>query len=338
MQTLPDAAAGQPVTCPNCQAEMPAEPVPALKPPKRRVRAWAIGLGLVLALGGAGLAAYLFINRPVPTDFTDPNGIFSARFPGPPEARTVSEARPQVLRWGERLYRAQAWGMEYSVAILDGLNVGDQLYGPATRDKHINNVIVIALTNASGRPLFERQAIHEGHHAQEIVFLRQDDGRLTALRVLAGERCVLRLAVTGPGDKDAPADFLDRAGEFFNGAHVEHGFGPPIVVEPPLVSAAALADAYRADARAADAKYKDRWLRVTGSVRTVARNGTELLLEAGAGVLIVKRAPQARRSVPVRRAGTEVTISGKCRGLEAAAGAEPRVLVEDAIVARPPPQ
>jgi hypothetical protein len=294
---------------------------------------WVIGLVLV---GGAGLSAYLLINRPIPTDFTDPNEIFSARFPNPPEAETVSQARPQMLRWGEQLYRAKEWRKEYSVAILDGLNAGDDLYGPTSRDRHINGVVAVTITNANGKQLFRRPATHEGHPAQEIVFVSRDNGKLTALRVLAGERCVLRLAVTGPGDKDEPADFLDRAGEFFDGVHVEAGFGPPIVDDPPAVSAADLAAAYRADARAADAKYKDRWLRVTGSVREVAKDGTEFLMEAGESVVVVKRAPQARLTVPVRRPGTQVTITGKCRGLETGAAAGPRVLLEDAIVAHPP--
>jgi hypothetical protein len=294
---------------------------------------WVIGLVVV----GAGLSAYLFIKRPTWTDFTDPNGIFSARFPNLPEAETVSQARPLMLRWGEERYRAKVWRREYSVAILDGLNAGDELYGPTTRDKHINGVVVVTVTNANGKQLFERPATHEGHTAQEVVFVSRDDGKLTALRVLAGERYVLRLAVTAPGNKDEPADFLDWAREFFDGVHVEAGFGPPIVDDPPAVSATDLAAAYRADPRAADGKYKDRWLRVTGSVRKMAGDGTEFLLEAGEGVVVVKRAAPARRTVRVRRPGTQVAATGKCRGLEAGAAAEPRVLLEDAIVARPPP-
>jgi hypothetical protein len=333
-QTIPDEAARQTVRCLSCQAEFPAEPArPTANPPKRRVLSWVLGLILV----AAGLsAAYLLTNRPIPTDFTAPNGIFSARFPNRPEAEEVSEAQPLLLLWGEQLYRAKVWRKEYSVAILDGLNVGDELYGPTTRDAHINNVVALAVTNANGRQLFERQATHEGHPAQEVVF-RQDDGKLTALRVLAGERHVLRLAVTGPGKEDGATDFLDEAGEFFDGVHVEAGFGPPIAADPPAVSAADLAAAYRADPRAADAKYRDRWLRVTGSVQKVARDGTEFLMEAGESVVVVKRAPPARRTVRVRGPGTRVTTTGKCRGLQAGATAGPRVVLADAIVARPPP-
>jgi hypothetical protein len=329
-QTVPDATAGQTVQCPSCQAEFPAEPAPpAPTPPKRRVRWGVIGLMLV----GAGLSAYLLINRPIPTDFTDPDGIFSARFPNRPEAETVSRANPQMLRWGQQQYRAEVWRKEYSVTIYDGLNVGDELYGPATRDKHINAVVVVTVTNANGKQLFERPATHESHTAREVVFVGRDDGRLTALRVVAGERHALRLAVTGPGDPKEPAAFLDGARAFFDGVHVEAGFGPPVVDDPPAVSVADLAAAYKADARAADAKYKDRWLRVTGPVREVAEDGTGFLMGAGEGVVVVKRAPEARLTVRVRGPGTPVATTGKCRGLEAGAAAGARVLLEDAIVA-----
>jgi hypothetical protein len=333
-QTVPDEAAGQTVRCPSCQVEFPAELTPpAPSPPKRRVRLWVIGL-VVVAIG---LPAYLFISRPIPTDFTDPNGIFSARFPDRPEAQTVTQAKPLLLRWGEQLYRAKVWQKVYLVAILDGLNAGDELYGPSSRDTHINGVVVVTITNANGKQIFERPATHEGHHAQEVVFVGRDDGKLTALRVLAGEHHVLRLAVTGPGDADKPTGFLDGAAEFFDGVHVEAGFGPPIMNDPPAVSATDLAAAYKADAKAADEKYKDRWLRVTGSVREVARDGTVLLMEAGKSVVVVKRAPQARRTVPVQGPGKQVALTGKCRGLEAGAATGARILLEDAIVARPSP-
>ncbi len=333
--TAPDEAAGRPVRCPACRAEFPAGPAapPAPKPARRRVLPWLLGLALV---GGAGLAAYLLIGRPTPTDFTDPEGVFSARFPDRPEAKVVSQAQPLLLRWGERLYRAKAGREEYSVAVLDGLNAGDQPYGPATRDAHINGVIVLTASNADGAQLFERPAAHEGHPAREAVFVRRGDGRLTALRVLAGERHALRLAVTGPGDPDKPADFLGRAAEFFDTVHVGAGFGPPVVADPPAVSAADLAAAYRADAGAADAKYKGRWLRVSGTVREVAEGGTEFLVGAGGGAVLVRRAPAARMAVRVGRPGAEVTVTGRCRGLGAEPPEGPRPLLEGAVVARPP--
>jgi hypothetical protein len=213
---------------------------------------------------------------------------------------------------------------------VDGLDAGDELYGPDTRDKHINAVAVVTITNTGGKQLTERPTTHEGHPARELVFVR-DDGQLTALRVLAGERYVPQLAVTGSGNKDKPDEFLERAREFFDGAHVGAAFGPPITEEPPAVSAADLAAAYRADAKAADAKYKDRWLKVRGKVREADKDGKGLVLAAGEGAVVVRRAPAARRTVPVKAAGVEVELTGKCRG----PGADDRVVLEDATVGRP---
>src|SRR5262245_55767572 len=93
-QRVPDKAAGQTKLCPNCQAEF--SPEPELPEPEPRKR-WFLWLLLVLILVGGGVAAYFFLQRPTPTDFTDPNGIFSARFPNVPEAETVSKANPMML-------------------------------------------------------------------------------------------------------------------------------------------------------------------------------------------------------------------------------------------------
>jgi tRNA_anti-like len=333
-QTVADAAPGETVRCPACQAELPAPPAGPAPATPGRFLPWAVGLGLAAI---AALIASLFLGRSNPTDFADPDGMFSARFPNRPEAQAVSRAQPLLLLWGEQLYRANANGNEYSVSVLDGVNAGDQPYGPASRDIQINEAVVIALTNADGKMLLDRPVVHEGHPAREVVYLHREDGRLTALRVLAGESRILRLAVIGSGDKDKPGDFLDKAGEFFGGVHVGTGFGPPILEDPPTVSAADLVAAYKADAQAADAKFKDRWLRVTGAVREVAEDGTEFLLDAGDGTVLVRRAPPGRRSARVRADGITYTTTGKCRGLDAS-GTGLRVLFEDAIVAHPPPR
>lgn len=335
-QTIPDEPAGQAVRCPSCQCEYPAEATqPASDPPKRR--AGPSPIALILAAGVllvTGLSAYLFF-RPIPTSFTDPNGIFSTQFPNRPEVEIISQANPLVLRWGEARHRAEAWGAEYSVAILDGLNAGDELYGPATRDKHINDVLLIAVTNANGKQLLERQATHEDHAAREVLFADQD-GKLTALRVVVGERCAVRLMVSGLATGNEPAAALDQAGEFFAGVHLGAGFGPPVVDDPIVAAAADLVSAYEADAVAANAKYKDRWLKVTGPVREVAQDGTEFLIEAGESVVVVKRAAPARMTVRLNP-GTEATTAGRCRGLEVDSSGNRRVLLEEAIVARSRP-
>jgi hypothetical protein len=307
---------------------------PASNPPKRRASPSAIGL--ILAVGvllATGLSAYLAF-RPLPTDFTEPDGIFSTRFPNRPEAEIVSQANPMLLRWGEERYRANAWGEEYSVAILDGMNSGAELYGPATRDKHINDVLIVSVTNAGGRQLLERQTTHEEHPAREVLFASQD-GKLTALRVVVGERCALRMMVSGLATGKEPAASLDEAGEFFAGVHLGAEFGPPVVDDPLVVSAVDLVAAYKADSDAADANYKDRWLKVTGSVGDVAQDGTQFLMNADESVVVVKRARPARMTVRLNP-GTEATTTARCRGLEDSSS-DRRILLDEAIVARSRP-
>jgi hypothetical protein len=289
---------------------------------------------VTVGLVAVGLSAYLVINRPTPVDFTDPDGIFSAHFPNQPQADAVSQANPLLLKWGEQQYQASVGGKEYSVAILSGLNAGDDLYGPTSRDGHINGVAVAKVANANGKQLLERSATHENHAARDVVFVGR--GKVTAMRVLAGERCALRLEVTEPSSDGKAAAFLDQAGEFFAQVHVGAAFGPPIIDEPPTVSAADLAAAYKTAAEAAEAQYKDRWLQVTGSVREVIEDANEFLLDAGESAVLVKRAPRARRTVRVRP-GMQVTTTGKCRGLEAKPAESPRVVLEDGIVAHTPP-
>src|SRR5437762_10547189 len=84
-QSVADKGVGQTVRCENCQAEFVAA---AAAPSRaaRRLLPWIIIILVVLVVfGGAGLAAYLFIDTPTQTDFTEPGGIFSARFPGDPK-------------------------------------------------------------------------------------------------------------------------------------------------------------------------------------------------------------------------------------------------------------
>jgi hypothetical protein len=174
---------------------------------------------------------------------------------------------------------------------------------------------------------------HEGHVAREMAYVRKDDGRLTAARAIVGEHQILRLSVTGSGDKDKPTEFLDQAAEFFNAVHVGPAFGPPVTEDPPAVTAVELNAAYKTDPKAADAKYKGKWLRVTGKVKAVADGGTSFKMDAGPSVIEVLRAPPARRTVRVQ-AGQTATMTGKCRGREPAE-TEPRVILDEAIVIHP---
>jgi hypothetical protein len=274
--------------------------------------------------------------RPTPTDYTDPDGILSARFPSPVTSDRT-DGNPLVLKVGERLTRGAAAGKEYSVAVLDSLNTGDQEVGPAGRDAQVNSALAIVLANNNGNKLVDRPATHEGHAAREVAYVSRDDDRLTALRFVGGEDYVVRMAVTGSGDRAGGEAFLNQAAGFFDGVHLGPGFGPPVLEDPLTVSAADLAAAYQADRAAADAKYKDRWLRVAGRVRTVGSDGQEFELDAGGAVVVVRRAARARMSVPVRRAGELATATGKCRGLDPAAAPGLRVVLENATVLRPAP-
>ena len=331
-QTVPDEDAGRTVRCPKCQAEYLAAPVAPPGPPKSERRTGPLLLGVLALLAVGGLVAYLVFGMARPTDYADPAGLFTAHFPDAPETETVSTADPTVLRWGERVTQARAGGREYAVAALEGINMGNQEVGPASRDAQLLSVVVLAATNSNGKTVLDRPATHEGHVARETVIVNADDGELTALRAVVGEQAAVRMTVTGSGDSDNPAAFLDSAADFFNGVHLGPGFGRPVVTDPVAVSAAALGAAYRADPAAADAKYQGRWVRVTGPVATVGPDGTTFELDAGGTTIEVQRAPRGRLSVPVRKEGGTVTVTGKCRGM----GAGARVVLTDGTVIDPP--
>lgn len=339
-QTVPDEASGTTVRCPTCQADFSAEPLPPLvvPPPERpRVLPWVIGLLLV---AGAGVAAYQLIDTSKPTDVTDPTGMFAARFPNEVEIKAVSTAEPMRLLWGEQLYRTNAGGKDYSASVLDGVNAGDQPYGTQTRDTHINEAIVILLTKLDGQILLDRRVEHQGHLAREVALVSRDDGKLTALRVLAGEHHIVRLAVTGSGNKDKAGEFLDKAGEFFNDVKVGVAFGPPITADPPAVTADELNAAYWADRKAADAKYKDKWVRVTGPVHAAGEDRTSFTMRAGQSFIDVHRAPPGRRMVAVPDKGESVTVTGKCEGQTIAGGPHGgtgHINLENAIIEHPAP-
>jgi hypothetical protein len=331
-QTVADMEAGKTVQCPTCRAEYSADAAaPWPTPTSPKSRPGLVILGLVV-LGGAALAAYLAFWRATPTDVVEPAGMFTARFPNAPDVSTVSEADPMVLKWGEQLYLARTGGKEYAVSLLDGVNAGDQEYGPQSRDTQANEALVIIQTSDDGRELAERTVPHEGHVAREMAYVHKDDGRLTAARAIVGEHQILRLTVTGSGDKDKPTEFLDQAADFFNSVHTGPAFGPPIVEDPPAVTATELSAAYKADPRAADAKYKDHWVRVKGTLREATTDRTTFQMDLGDRAVLVRRAAPARRTVQLPKAGGSVALTGRCRGLDGESG---QVVLDEAIVIHP---
>jgi hypothetical protein len=291
---------------------------------------------LLALIALSGLAAYLVFGASRPTEYTDPAGMFTAHFPDTPATETVAIADPTILRWGEQVTRAKAGGREYAVAVLEEMNTGDQEVGPAARDAQLGSVVVVVPTNSNGKTVLDRPATHDGHVAREIVIVNKDDGRLTAVRAVVGERHALRMEVSGSGDRDQAAAFLEAAAGFFAGVHPGPPFGSPVLADPIAVSAADLEAAYRADAKAADATYKDRWVRVTGPVAAVGADKTTFELDAGGARVVVQRAPRGRLSVPVRQGAGSVMVTGKCQGISAPAGeATSRVFLADATVIRP---
>src|SRR5262249_41091297 len=154
----------------------------------------------------------------------------------------------------------------------------------------------------------------------EMAYVHKEDGRMTAARAIVGEHQILRLTVTGSGDKDKPTEFLDQAADFFNSVHPGPAFGPPIVEAPPAVTPTALSAAYKSAPKAADAKYKDHWLLLKGKLHEAAKDRTSFLMDAGDGAVVVRRATPARRTVPLPKPGGAVALTGKCRGLDSQSG------------------
>jgi len=64
----------------------------------------------------------------------------------------------------------------------------------------------------------------------------------------------------------------------------------------------------------------------------VGKDRTSFQIGADDGVVVVRRAAPARRSVPLPKAGGTVTLTGKCRGVDTESG---HVVVDDAIVIPP---
>lgn len=312
-------------------------PTPTPPVPRPKARGWVgpVVLG-VLVLAAAGGAAWYYVStRTEPTDFAEPAGLFTARFPNPPTTTTVTEPDAKMLVVGERVTKAAAGGTEYAVAVLEALGGGDQEVSPATSAKQANMALVMMASNTNGDLVHQGAATHDGHAGREAVIAARDGGRLTAVRLVVGEKLGVRMTVTGPGDKANPAAFLAAAAPFFDTVRLGPAFGPP-VAEPVAVTAAELGAAYQADAKAADERFKGRWVRVTGPVRDTAADGTAFEFDAGGATISVQRAPRGRLAVPVRKGAEPATATGKCLGVTDPA-APHRVSLADAIVIRPPP-
>ncbi|QDU20367.1 OB-fold protein [Urbifossiella limnaea] len=295
---------------------------PAPKP-RRRFGWFLAALVVLAAAGGGGWLVYSNLSRPA--DYADPDGVFTATFPNPPAALPVITADPAFLKWGERGAKASVGRREYAVTVQDGLNPGNQEPGPAGRDAQAEMLVVMFAANTDGTPVTSRAAKHDGHVGREVVIAGRDDGRLTAVRVVVGETCAVRMTVKAPGDKAGAEAALADAAAFFDTVKLGPAFGPAIVEEPLAVSATELAAAYKADPAAADGRFKGRWVRVNGKVTDTADGAFTV-----DGDVAVRRAAKARMNVPARR-GSPVTATGKCLGL-----VDGKATLAEAVVLPPP--
>ncbi|MFO0800668.1 MAG: hypothetical protein U0804_24655 [Gemmataceae bacterium] len=295
---------------------------PAPKP-RRRFGWFLAALVVLAAAGGGGWFVYFNLSRPV--EYADPDGVFTATFPNPPAATNTVKADPAMLLWGERGAKAAVGRREYAVTVQDGLNPGNQEPGPVGRDAQAEQLLVLFAANADGSIVTRRDLKHDGHVGREVVIAGRDDGRLTAVRVVVGETCAVRMTVKAPGDKANAEAALADAAAFFDTVKLGPAFGPAVLDDPLAVSATEFAAAYKADPAAADARFKGRWVRVTGKVTDTSDGAFTV-----DGDVAVRRAAKARMNVAARR-GNPVTATGKCLGL-----VDGKATLAEAVVLPPP--
>jgi len=296
---------------------------------KSRRTQWFLAAAVVLAAaGGGGWFAYQngYIGVSNPADYADPDGVFTARFPNPPVATSVTAADPKMLRWGERGVKASVGRRDYAVTVQDGLNPGDLEPGPWGRDRQADMLLVLLASNSHGDVVHRREVKHEGHDGREVVIAGRDDGKVMAVRVVVGDKCAVRMTVHGPGDKANPEAALADAAGFFESVKLGPAVHQAVLAHDAASSAVLVAMLYRANASLSDERYKGKWVRLTGTVTDVVADGS-FTIDGG---VAVRRAPPARMSVPVRK-DARVLVTGKCEGL-----IEGMVVLTDAVVSRPP--
>jgi hypothetical protein len=180
------------------------------------------GLG-VLLIGGA-VAAFLAFGGSGGREFADPDGVFTASFPGQPSAATTTP--PQPNRWGEKVYSTKVGGITYSVEVLDP---GDALGADARTPRAVLDVVrIYALRDGNGTEIDRNTDAHRGYPAEQVLFRSGDQTRATFLRTVVGGRYVLRLLVAGPmTDADKAGALRSKALAFFDSVAPGPAFGPP---------------------------------------------------------------------------------------------------------------
>ncbi|HVK07232.1 MAG TPA: hypothetical protein VM597_00505 [Gemmataceae bacterium] len=263
---VPDAAAGKRLRCKNCQAMFrpDAAAADAARPTRKRVnddeddrprprprraegdaddaddrpaRRPASGSRLPLVLGLAGLgillvggavAAFLaFGGSAGSREFTDPDGVFTASFPGKPKEQTT--AAPQPDRWGEKIYSATANGITVSVEVLEpgaALEVNAQ-----SAETILAALRHRALIDGNWEEIDRKSDPHRGHPAEQMIFRHASTGWVAFFRAVVGGRYVLRLIATTAGasmDADKARELREKALAFFDRVEPGPAFGPPV--------------------------------------------------------------------------------------------------------------
>jgi hypothetical protein len=326
---LEDAAAGTEVFCPTCGKTYRADPPsPAAAPVARRPKragGWLVLVVALVVLIGGGLAAYLWMNTGTPTEYDDPAGMFSARFPNPPTADAAGPAPKDG--YTVRVARATAGDAEYSVAVI-GPFAPTTVVGPRWRDRQLARFA--GPVAASGEPVGDGPATVEGHAARQVATFR--DGTVFVNRFATGERYVLRLGFTKPvPDKAHAAAAVRDAERFFDTVRVGPEFGPPLDKGPDPVPAEELLAAYQSDPAAADARFKDKYFDLKVKVGSVERSGDRVTaITLRAGKLVLRCSMAGAFPGPVQP-GDGVTVTGKCEGLKRPQSGPAEVVVEGCV-------
>jgi predicted Zn finger-like uncharacterized protein len=297
---------------------------------KRNPLPLILGLvGLVLVLGCGGVGAYLVFGGRSEKVFTPPDGMYTVTFPGTPRQKPGAA--------GETTYELETWGHRYESSVGDvRMFFSDPSRRAQERDIFLQFAVEHFLEFTKGKQVSRRWVDYQGHVGAEI-HVRHPDGAETVARMFATPRNGLRVAVTGNTLE------MTKATRFLDSLSFGTAFGPPIAgaadlpIDPegprrdaPVVVAdlAQVVREFRADARAAEAKYKGKVLRFTGTVKAVHVSGAQFDLAAdGMNVVVV-----LKRSNPALAVGQVVTLTAEVKELQQHRGVPPRLVFSAGIL------
>ena len=296
--------------------------------PGRGRRPRVLGLvGLFVLLTAGGVAAYLIFFRSSPTDYTDPDGMYTARFPDTPEYKATGDPVRRI----ERVATAKAGGLEYTINVLGPVGSAKKLPGPELRDHLLKEWAFITAQNSGGESISEEPVDHQGLRGLDAILRYQSQGRAMFVRLLVTDKHLLRMMVAGPMAEGDQAKVLrERALAFFETVQVTPALGQPLDREPETIPATELGAEYQRDPKAADARFNGKWLYIVGVINGVSLDGDVAWMKAGDHVLEVKG------GVAELKTGDTVTMIGLCGGLRPPGRDAPRIVFTHCrVVANP---